>query len=101
MNREPPNIRVVTEDGIPVEDQESVSTFRPLPAEAIAAIATGINPIRAIRVHRNMTMAQLAYMVGVDPSVISLLERGYRLPSREELIEIARALSVDIDDIRP
>ena len=96
-----PTIRLVTKDGKPVDGEAPVSKFRPLPAEAVAAIAAGINPIRAIRVHRNMTTVQLAYAVGVDPAVISQIERGRHVPSREELADIARVLFVDIDDIRP
>jgi transcriptional regulator with XRE-family HTH domain len=58
--------------------------------------------IKLARKVAHMTQKQLAQKAGVDPSLISRLERGQRPhASHETVIKIARALGVEAADLAP
>lgn len=58
--------------------------------------------LRVARQIANLTQAQLAEKAGVDPALISRLERGgRRRPSYEAVVRIARALNLAPDDLFP
>ncbi len=50
--------------------------------------------LRELRLRKNLTQAELANIIGVDPAHISLLENGNRKPSYETLVKLASALNV-------
>lgn len=49
------------------------------------------------RYERGMSQRKLAKAIGVEPSYVSLLKDGKRLPSFEVLLKIADVLSVSLD----
>ncbi|RLI43580.1 DNA-binding protein [Candidatus Bathyarchaeota archaeon] len=55
--------------------------------------------LRRIRQTKQVTQAELARVVGVDPTFISKLELGKRLPSLPILLKLATALNVTIDEL--
>jgi transcriptional regulator with XRE-family HTH domain len=48
------------------------------------------------RVSRRISMNRLAQKSGLSQSMVSLLERGLRIPTLDTLIRIAGALNVDL-----
>ncbi|RMH19072.1 MAG: XRE family transcriptional regulator [Acidobacteria bacterium] len=52
--------------------------------------------IRIVRAARGFSQKRLAAVIGVDPSYISLLETGKRVPSLEVLESLAKALRIPI-----
>jgi transcriptional regulator with XRE-family HTH domain len=55
--------------------------------------------LRALRVGRGMTQAQLAKAMGSHCSVIARLERGELLQSLESIARYARACGYDVHDV--
>lgn len=55
--------------------------------------------IRRIREEKGMRQCALAEAVGVTGSMISMIERGTRVPSLPLGADIARVLDVRIDDL--
>lgn len=55
------------------------------------------NRIRALRLQKKMTQAELANKLGVTKSVISAYETGLRMPSYDILIQMARIFKVSTD----
>jgi len=55
--------------------------------------------LRKIRQIKRISQIDLAKSVGVDPTVISKLELGKRLPSLPILVRIADALNVTVDEL--
>lgn len=55
--------------------------------------------LRRLREERNLTQTELADLLGVAPSFISLLERGERQPSVETLARLAGIFGVSYDDL--
>lgn len=55
------------------------------------------NVLRAIRKQHNMTQADLAQVLGVAESAISMWEMGRRNPDREMMEQIADYFNVDMD----
>lgn len=53
--------------------------------------------LRKLRKENNLTMKQLAQMVGVAEGTISLYETGKRFPGPETLCALADALDVSLD----
>lgn len=53
--------------------------------------------LKAQRLSKGMTQAQLAQKLGITKSVISAYETGLRLPSYDVLIHIARIFNVSTD----
>ncbi len=54
--------------------------------------------LREIRESKNITGAELARMVGINPSTLSRIERNIQLPSIKMAYNIAKALQVSIYD---
>ena len=61
---------------------------------------SGVFRIKELRKKIKMTQAELAKQLNLkSPSTICLWENGQRKPPSDKLPEIAKALSVNIDDI--
>lgn len=65
------------------------------PAEVAEAILDGANPLRVLRTHRDLTLAQVAAACGVTNAHVSQLERGRRALTVDMLKRLAKALDVD------
>ncbi|MDE6759272.1 MAG: helix-turn-helix domain-containing protein [Lachnospiraceae bacterium] len=55
------------------------------------------NTLKQLRLHHNLTQAQLAQKLGLTKSVISAYETGLRMPSYETLISISKIFKVTTD----
>lgn len=55
--------------------------------------------LRALRRARGSTLADLAVETGLTPSTLSRLENGLRRPTLEQLLPLARAHDVPLDDL--
>ena len=55
------------------------------------------NTLKTLRLHEEMTQAQLSQKLGLTKSVISAYETGLRLPSYDVLIHIAQIFKVSSD----
>lgn len=55
------------------------------------------NTLKALRIQKDMTQAQLAQKLGLTKSVISAYENGLRMPSYDVLIHIASIFDVSTD----
>lgn len=55
------------------------------------------NTLKTLRLHEEMTQAQLSQKLGLTKSVISAYETGLRLPSYDGLIHIAQIFKVSTD----
>lgn len=55
--------------------------------------------IKAERVRKNLTQFQLAELIGISESTISLIERGLQTPSAFIVFDIAHVLKIDINDL--
>ena len=58
----------------------------------------GLN-IKAERNRKNLTQFQLAELVGISESTISLIERGLQTPSIFLVYNIAKVLMIDINEL--
>ena len=56
------------------------------------------NRIRALRRLKRMTQLQLAEQLGISVSQVSVIERGLKRPSAEQLEKIAAALNVSREE---
>lgn len=70
-----------------------------IPAEMVARLVAGENPLLVWREYRGLTQAQLAEAAGVGQSYIAMIEAGERQGSVTKLRAMARALKVDVDDL--
>jgi DNA-binding XRE family transcriptional regulator len=75
-------------------DQETV------PIAVADALLAGQNPVRVWREFRVLTPEQLAESAGLRSAEVAQIEAGRRRGSREALGRIARALAVEIEDLR-
>ena len=55
------------------------------------------NVLKTLRLKENLTQAQLSRKLGLTKSVISAYETGWRLPSYDVLIHIAKIFNVSTD----
>jgi transcriptional regulator with XRE-family HTH domain len=55
--------------------------------------------LRALRLRRALTLAQVAAAAAMDPSTLSRLESGARRLTLDHLPVLARALGVRVDDL--
>lgn len=74
---------------------------RHLPNDLRQRIATGENPVRAIRKWRGMTATQLARLVEITPSMMSQIERTGKTGSTRTFQKIATALGVPLEEVVP
>ncbi|MFF3856233.1 helix-turn-helix domain-containing protein [Micromonospora sp. NPDC002575] len=60
----------------------------------------GVGPrLRALRRQRETTLAELSAVTGISVSTLSRLESGARRPTLEQLLPLARAHGVTLDDL--
>ncbi|MEK6311184.1 MULTISPECIES: cupin domain-containing protein [Curtobacterium] len=65
-----------------------------------ADVVEAVGPrLRALRGHRDVTLAALAAETGISVSTLSRLESGQRKPTLELLLPLARAYQVPLDDL--
>lgn len=55
--------------------------------------------LRQLRQTRNVTLTELAEETGISASTLSRLESGLRRPTLEQLLPLARAYNVTLDDL--
>ena len=55
--------------------------------------------LRQLRQHRGSTLAELAEETGISTSTLSRLEAGRRRPTLEQLLPLARAFGVTLDEL--
>ncbi|MCX5150585.1 MULTISPECIES: helix-turn-helix domain-containing protein [unclassified Streptomyces] len=68
--------------------------------EELADVLTAVGPrLRALRLQRGSTLAQLAEATGISLSTLSRLESGQRRPTLELLLPLAKAHRVALDEL--
>lgn len=70
-----------------------------LPADLVAALLEGHNPVRLWRNHRGMSARQLAEQVGISPAYLSEIESGKKDGRVSVLKRLAGTLNVTLDDL--
>ena len=60
-----------------------------------------ISPLREKRFFGELTIYDLSQKTGVDPAKISLIERGYKVPRKDEKKKIAKVLGCKVAEIFP
>jgi len=55
--------------------------------------------LKSLRQRRNLTLTDLAHDTGISTSTLSRLEAGLRRPTLEQLLPLARAYGVTLDDL--
>jgi transcriptional regulator with XRE-family HTH domain len=55
--------------------------------------------LKRLRLHREVTLADLAEETGISVSTLSRLEAGLRRPSLEQLLPLARVYGVTLDEL--
>ena len=64
------------------------------------SVLTAVGPrLRALRRHRDTTLADLSATTGISVSTLSRLESGQRRPTLELLLPLARAYGVGIEEL--
>lgn len=56
-------------------------------------------PLRALRQRGGATLAALSAGSGIPVSILSRLEKGHRLPTLEQVLALAEAHAVSVDDL--
>ena len=63
-------------------------------------VLSGVGPrLKALRLQRSLTLADLAEATGISVSTLSRLESGQRRPNLELLLPLARAHAVPLDEL--
>lgn len=70
-----------------------------IPAEIVDRLLEGDSPLRVWREYRNLTLSQLAEIVGCGTSNLSEIERGRKEGSVTLWRKLAAALDVSLDDL--
>jgi len=60
-----------------------------------------ISPLRKRRFFGELSIYDLSQKTGIDPAKISLIERGYKFPRKDEKKKIAKVLGCKVADIFP
>ncbi len=69
-------------------------------ADSTARTLDAVGPrLRQLRQHRGSTLAELAEETGISTSTLSRLEAGRRRPTLEQLLPLARAFGVTLDEL--
>lgn len=64
------------------------------------AVLQNVGPrLRGLRQARGMTLTELAGLTGLVPSTVSRIERGQIRPTLEQLLPLARAYAVPLDEL--
>jgi DNA-binding XRE family transcriptional regulator len=72
-----------------------------VPIELVDRLMAGENPLKVWREYRGLTLDALGAMVGRKGSMISKLEKGRNEGGIKLWQALAKALSVDLDDLLP
>ena len=72
-----------------------------IPADVVAKLVSGENPLRVWRKHRGLTLQQLGERVGRQLACISKLEQGHTKGDVTLWRALADALNVGLDDLIP
>jgi transcriptional regulator with XRE-family HTH domain len=68
--------------------------------DAIDRTLDAVGPrLKRLRLHRDVTLADLAEETGISTSTLSRLEAGLRRPTLEQLLPLARAYGVTLDEL--
>ncbi|MFF5212282.1 helix-turn-helix domain-containing protein [Streptosporangium sp. NPDC000396] len=68
--------------------------------EAIDRTLDAVGPrLKRLRLHRDVTLADLAAETGISTSTLSRLEAGLRRPTLEQLLPLARVYGVTLDEL--
>jgi transcriptional regulator with XRE-family HTH domain len=68
--------------------------------EPLGAVLSAVGPrLRALRLERGATLAQLSASTGISVSTLSRLEAGQRKPTLELLLPLAQAHQVPLDEL--
>ncbi len=70
--------------------------YKPIPLPKLDAKAIG-QRLRVLRMRRNWYQVQVADMAGVDNTVITKIESGERLPSRDVMLALSTIFKVRLD----
>jgi len=70
-----------------------------LPAEIVARLTSGINPLKVWREYRGFTLRALAAEIGISSAAVSKIETGKSRPSVATLTKLATALRCDMEDL--
>jgi DNA-binding XRE family transcriptional regulator len=70
-----------------------------IPAEVVARILDGDNPVKIWREQRDLTQAQLADAAGLPQPTIAMIETGKRKGTVTQMKAIAAALEVNLDTL--
>jgi transcriptional regulator with XRE-family HTH domain len=66
----------------------------------LESVLSAVGPrLRALRRQRDITLSALAESTGISVSTLSRLESGQRKPTLEQLLPLARAYGVPLDDL--
>ncbi|ALV44396.1 XRE family transcriptional regulator [Arthrobacter alpinus] len=69
-------------------------------ANETESVLSGVGPrLKALRLQRGRTLAELAEATGISVSTLSRLESGQRRPNLELLLPLARAHAVPLDEL--
>jgi DNA-binding XRE family transcriptional regulator len=75
----------------------SAQSTAEIPDDVLARIHEGENPLMVLRGWRQLNGRQLATMLGVSPSMVSQMERHWKLGSMKTTIRLAEVLAIPID----
>ncbi|MBW8806260.1 MAG: helix-turn-helix transcriptional regulator [Catenulisporales bacterium] len=69
-------------------------------SETVDRTLDAVGPrLKRLRLHRGVTLADLAQETGISTSTLSRLESGLRRPTLEQLLPLARAYGVTLDEL--
>lgn len=87
-------------DSLSPQGARDIPRLRPRPHRARQGVPLDFAPLRRIRVEMDLSQEDLARRAGLEPMVVSRIERGAtRFPSLPELLLISRALGVPITEL--
>jgi DNA-binding XRE family transcriptional regulator len=84
-----------------VEADLAAGRTEEIPLDMAEALLDGANPVRTWRKYRGLTAGDLAAQVGISKAYLSEIESGKKPGSVAVLAQIAKALTVDMDDLMP
>lgn len=70
-----------------------------LPAEIVARLTSGENPLKVWREYRGFTLRALATEIGISSAAVSKIETGKSHPTVSTLGKLAAALGCDMEDL--
>lgn len=70
-----------------------------LPAEIVARLTSGENPLKVWREYRGFTLRSLAAKIGISSAAVSKIETGKSCPTVATLGKLAAVLGCDMEDL--